>query len=117
MRRNCAFPERRPPQSGNSKGGYIQPAVKPESEPIMSSFNENATEFLSDSDYPYWQDHFVMQEQASVEIANAMAKLIGHEIQGVRVGYDIEGEPEVVTTSVNRITGDTVRTAFQINTY
>jgi len=83
----------------------------------MSSFNENATEFLSDSDYPYWQDHFVMQEQASVEIANAMAKLIGHEIQGVRVGYDIEGEPEVVTTSVNRITGDTVRTAFQINTY
>ena len=93
----------------------------------MTCLSENANDYFSeghDPDYcgqivrdDEWQHHFVMQETYSVEIANAIAKLIGHEVQGVRVGYDVDGDPEVVTTTINRITGDINKTAFRVNTY
>jgi len=93
----------------------------------MPCLNDNSNDYFYEDHDPdwdgpiirddEWQGQFVRQEAATVETATVIAKLIGHKVCAVGVGYDEDGDPELVTTSIKLSTGDQHKTRFQISTY
>jgi hypothetical protein len=85
----------------------------------MTCLNDNSNDYFDDGSIfrdDQWQEQFVRQEAATVETAAVLAKLIGHKVCAVGVGYDEDGDPELVTTSIKLSTGDQLETRFQIST-